>query len=60
MQNEKQELQKVIVVDFDMPFRSMINFMVKWTIAAIPALIILFIFGVAAVMLLSAFTGVKF
>src|SRR5688572_17102879 len=34
--------QKVIVVDFDMKFSSMILFMVKWAIAAIPAMIIIF------------------
>jgi hypothetical protein len=33
--------QKVCVVDFDMPLWSMIQFMVKWTIAIIPAAIIL-------------------
>jgi len=31
----------VRVVDVDMPFGSMVRFMVKWTIASIPALIIL-------------------
>jgi hypothetical protein len=33
---------RVIVVDFDMTFGSMVLFMVKWTLAAIPAMIILF------------------
>ena len=33
----------VKVVDFDMSFINMINFMVKWVIASIPAMIILFI-----------------
>ena len=41
--------QTVKVSDFDMPFGSMIVFMVKWAIASIPALLILmvlfFIFG---------------
>jgi len=32
---------EVVIVDVDMPFTSMIGFMVKWAIAAIPALIIL-------------------
>lgn len=32
---------QVHVVDFDMPFINMVVFMVKWAIAAIPALIIL-------------------
>lgn len=37
---------KAVIVDFDMRFSSMVLFMVKWTIAAIPAFIILF--GIAA------------
>ena len=38
--------QEVVVVDIHMPFFSMVGFMVKWAIAAIPAIIILFILGV--------------
>ena len=34
---------QVIVTDIDMPFMSMVVFIVKWTIAAIPARIVLFI-----------------
>ena len=37
--------QNVIVTDIRMPFGSMVEFMVKWAIASIPALIILFILG---------------
>jgi hypothetical protein len=37
--------QKVIVTDINMPFGSMVTFMVKWALAAIPALIILAILG---------------
>jgi len=33
----------VVVADVHMPFASMVGFIVKWTIAAIPALIILFV-----------------
>ena len=37
---------RVIVTDLDMPFFSMVGFMIKWAIAAIPAAIILgIIFG---------------
>jgi hypothetical protein len=36
-------VQRVVVTDVQMPFGSMVTFIVKWTIAAIPALIILFI-----------------
>jgi hypothetical protein len=35
------------VVDFDMPFFSMMNFMLKWAIASIPAAIILLVIGIA-------------
>lgn len=35
------EKQKVIVTDIQMPFWSMVIFMIKWSIASIPALIIL-------------------
>jgi len=38
---------KVQVTNFDMPFEDMIIFMVKWSLASIPAFIILFIiFGI--------------
>lgn len=35
----------VTVVDIKMPFGSMVIFMIKWSIAAIPAAIILFLIG---------------
>tara|TARA_Y100001960_G_scaffold96243_1_gene103506 strand:- start:169 stop:354 length:186 start_codon:yes stop_codon:yes gene_type:complete len=34
---------KVIVSDFNMPFISMVVFMVKWAIASIPAIIIIWL-----------------
>lgn len=43
---------QVIVTDFDMPFGSMVGFMIKWSIAAIPALIVLGVLGVMIVLLL--------
>ena len=45
--------QQVIVTDIHMPFGSMVGFMVKWAIASIPAVIILFLLGV----ILSAIFG---
>jgi hypothetical protein len=36
---------EVVVTDIKMPFDSMVVFMIKWTIAAIPAFIILAILG---------------
>ena len=41
----EQQSTKVIVTDVDMPFGSMVMFMVKWSIATIPALIILVVAG---------------
>ena len=37
--------QNVIVTDIKMPFGSMVEFMVKWAIASIPAFIILLVIG---------------
>lgn len=42
---ERPERIKVTVVDIKMPFSSMVLFMVKWAVASIPALILLFILG---------------
>ncbi|MEC9475619.1 MAG: hypothetical protein VX764_01135 [Planctomycetota bacterium] len=36
---------EVVVRDISMPFFSMVIFMIKWAIASIPAVIILWIFG---------------
>jgi integral membrane sensor domain MASE1 len=38
--------QEVVVTDIRMPFWSMVTFMVKWAVASIPAIIILFVLGV--------------
>lgn len=34
--------QEVRVVDFDMPFGSMVALMIKWAFASIPAMIVIF------------------
>ncbi len=39
--NESDEAKKVIVVDLQMPFFSIVVLMVKWALASIPAIIIL-------------------
>lgn len=48
MQDESQSTGPwpVTVTDIDMPFWSMVGFMIKWAIASIPAALILF--GVVA------------
>ncbi len=44
--------EKVTVVDIDIPFGRMVIFIVKWTLASIPAMILLsIIFGVLAALL---------
>ena len=48
------ELPAVRVVDVQMPFSSMIGFILKWTFAAIPALIIVTLLVVAVLAGLSA------
>jgi hypothetical protein len=50
---------RVSVVDVNMPFASMVGFMVKWAIAAIPALLILAAIGaIVAALLAGLFSGV--
>jgi hypothetical protein len=53
MGNPSETSAPVRITDIRMPFGSMVIFMVKWAIAAIPAIIILTIVGV----LLSAVFG---
>jgi hypothetical protein len=45
MNTPQQEAAPVRIIDIKMPFGSMVVFMVKWAIAAIPALIILAVIG---------------
>jgi hypothetical protein len=55
MADEKRE---VVVTDVKIPFWSMVVLMVKWAVAAIPALIILiFIWAVASMVLTAIFGG---
>lgn len=46
----------VSIVDINMPFWSMVQFMIKWVVASIPAFIILFLLGT----LLGAMIGAVF
>ena len=55
MSNEN--FTRVVVTNVNMPFWSMVRFMVKWAIAAIPAIVILTIIGALLSMLFSAFVG---
>lgn len=48
--------RRVVVTDIRMPFWSMVTFMVKWTFASIPALIILsFVIGLIMAVLTALF-----
>lgn len=40
---------RVVVTDIDMPFGSMVRFMVKWSIASIPAFLILLLLALLVV-----------
>jgi hypothetical protein len=51
--NETPSQQSVVVTDVRMPFWSMVVFMVKWAIAAIPAMIILVFVVVASMAIVS-------
>ncbi len=44
------EEQRVVVTDMDIPFGSMVKFMVLWALASIPAFFILFIIGLGVAM----------
>ena len=55
MSNDPQE---IIVTDIKMPFLSMVVFMVKWALASIPALIILFFILVILAGIFGGMTGI--
>lgn len=53
------EKQKVIVTDIQMPFWSMVIFMIKWSIASIPAFIILSVLlGLVVALIGALFTSI--
>jgi hypothetical protein len=51
------ENNQVTVVDVKMPFTSMVVFMVKWSLAALPAMLILILIGVMFAGFLSGFVS---
>ena len=55
--DRESDEQKVVVTDVRMPFLSMVILMVKWSIASIPALIILAILGAIVVGIFGAVFG---
>jgi hypothetical protein len=54
---DKQPTQAVHIVNINMPFGAMVTFMVKWSLAAIPALLILAGVTSALLMVLMGLTG---
>lgn len=48
---------EVVITDIRMPFWSMVVFMVKWAIAAIPAIIILAVLGAISMGVVSSCTS---
>ncbi len=54
MADDKRE---VVVTDIKIPFSSMVILMVKWAVAAIPALFILFMIGGLLTMVLGLIFG---
>ena len=46
---------RVSVIDINIPFESMVIFMVKWAVASIPAFVILFLLSLAALMVVRGF-----
>lgn len=51
---------KVVVTDIQMPFASMVGFMIKWAIATVPAALILIFLGAVTFAFLSGFTRALF
>jgi hypothetical protein len=49
--------QQIVVTDIKIPFMSMVVLLVKWALAAIPAMLILIVIGMAFSMVMSALFG---
>jgi hypothetical protein len=52
--------QEVVVTDIKIPFWSMVVLMVKWALAAIPAIIVLIVIGSILSMIMGALFGGMF
>ncbi len=51
------EGQRVVIIDVNMPFDSMVKFMVKWALASIPAFFFLFLIGLAGALFFRGLVG---
>tara|TARA_Y100001970_G_C13935414_1_gene700430 strand:- start:212 stop:472 length:261 start_codon:yes stop_codon:yes gene_type:complete len=52
-----KKIQSVKITDFDMPFGSMVKFMIKWALASVPAIFIIFFVGLLFSMIFFSFFG---
>ena len=50
-------VQEIVVTDVKIPFMSMVVLLVKWALAAIPAMIILIVIGMVLSMIFGALFG---
>ena len=50
-------LSRVVVTDVEMPFGSMVTFMIKWALASIPAFLVLAAIGLVVGLILAALFG---
>ena len=54
-----EKIPSVKIQDIDMPFGSMVSFMIKWALASIPAIMILFAIGtLISIIMISIFGSI--
>ena len=54
-----EKTSSVKIQDIDMPFGSMVSFMIKWALASIPAIMILFAIGtLISIIMISIFGSI--
>ena len=57
--NKSEKTPSVKIQDIDMPFGSMVSFMIKWALASIPAIMILSIIGILiSIIIISIFGSI--
>ena len=47
-----EDIKKIKIVDFDMPFGSMVAFIFKWTLASIPTMLVI---GILSMLVIESF-----
>ena len=57
--NKSEKTPSVKIQDIDMPFGSMVSFMIKWALASVPAIMILSIIGILiSIIMISIFGSI--